>query len=126
MRWLAVLAASAAAAAPALPFARSGARVRSGYELARTVDAVGLAGAAGRTAVIALALLPLAAAGALVGASLRRPRAVATLAAMAGTITTLAGAVVLRSPLTAEPGAPLAVAIGVVAVVTAAVAAAAR
>ena len=111
--WVAVVATVAAAVAPALPFARSGSRVRSGYELVRTAGSVGvLEGAIGRVAVVALALLPLLAAGAFGAASLRRHRAVATLAVMAGIVTTAAGVAVHLAPISVEPGATVAAALG--------------
>jgi hypothetical protein len=114
-------AAWAAAAVPALPFGRSGSRVRSGYELVRTAGSAGLAsGPGGRALVVVTALLPVLAAGALLAASLRRPRAVATLAAMAGLGSGVVGVVALVAPVEAEVGAGLAVVAGAVAVVSAA------
>ena len=97
--------------------------MRSGYELVRTIGSIGVVdGAVGRAAVVALAVLPLLAAGALLAASLRHPRVVATLAAMAGIVSGTAGAVVLRAPVAAEAGASVAVAAGVLTVGAAAVA----
>ena len=111
--WVAAGAAVVVAAVPALPFARSGARVRSGYALIRTAESAGfLDGAVGRAALVALAVLPLLAAGAFAAASLRRRVAVATLALMAGLIVTAAGAAVVLAPLHAEPGAALAIVAG--------------
>lgn len=111
-------AAVGAAAVPALPFATSGSRVRSGYELVRTAASAGVvSGFVGRTAVVALAVLPLLAAGASVAASLRRRWAVATLTGMAGIVAFVAGAVVWRAPLAStDVGAPASVAVGLVAV----------
>lgn len=108
----------AAAAVPALPFASSGARVRSGYELVRTAASAGVvSGFVGRAAVVALAVLPLLAAGASAAASLRRGWVVATLTGMAGIVVLLAGAVVWRAPLaSSEIGAPVSVAAGLLAV----------
>ena len=115
--WVAVVATVVSALAPALPFARSGSRVRSGYELVRTAGSIGvLEGAIGRMAVVALALLPLLAAGAFAAASLRRHRVVATLAVMAGIVTTGAGVAVHLAPISVEAGATVAVAVGLVAV----------
>ena len=112
-------AAVAAAAVPALPFASSGARVRSGYELVRTVSSLGLvSGFAGRVALVALAVLPLLAAGASVAASLRRGLVVATLTGMAGIVALGAGAVVWAATgggSSPEVGPPAAVVAGVVA-----------
>ena len=111
--WPAVVAAACAALVPALPFARSGSRVRSGYERVRTAESAGvLPGATGRIAIVALAILPLLAAGGLAAASLRRPKAVATLAVMAGLVVAVSGITVLRSPVTALVGGPAAIVVG--------------
>lgn len=106
--------AACTAVVPALPFARSGSRVRSGYELVRTAESAGvLQGATGRVAIVSLAILPLLAAGAFWAASLRRTNAVATLAVMAGLVVAGSGITVLRSPVTTLVGGPVAIAAGV-------------
>lgn len=110
---IAVVAAVAAAVAPLLPFATSGSRVRSGYELVRTAASAGvLEGTVGRTAIVALAALPLLAAGAFAAASLRRPVVVATLAVMAGLVAGGVGLAVRLAPVTAEAGTSVAMAAG--------------
>lgn len=107
----------AAAVVPAAPFARSGTRVRSGYDLVRTAGSAGLLeGRVGRLAVVAIALLPLLAAGAVVAASLRGRRSVATLAVMVGLVSGGAGAMVVQAPVRAEVGATWAIVVGAVCV----------
>jgi hypothetical protein len=114
MPWIAVLTAAGAAVVPALPFARSGSRVRSGYELVRTAESAGvLQGTIGRVALVALALLPLLAAAAFAAASLRWTNAVATLAVMAGFVVAGSGIAMLRSPVTALIGGPLSIVVGI-------------
>lgn len=118
--WVTVGLAVTAAAVPLLPFSRSGARLRSGYELVRTAQSAGfLPGPIGRVAIVALAVLPLLAAAAFTAASLRRRVAVATLAAMAGVIVAAAGLAARRAPIGAEPGTGVAVVVGCAAIGTA-------
>ena len=119
--WVAVATTAIVAGVPALAFARTGARTRSGYELVRTAQSAGvLEGAVGRTAIVALALLPLLAAASLAAASLRRPLVVATLTFVAGCTSVGVGAAVLRAP-SLEPlaGAAAAVVAGLGAVAAA-------
>ena len=117
LTWAAVAAAAVAAGVPALPFAQSGSRTRSGYVLVRTAQSAGiLEGVAGATAVVALAFLPLLAAAAFAAASLHRPVAVATLAVMAGGVVGGAGIAILTAPVVPLVGAGAAVVAGAVAV----------
>lgn len=111
-----VAGATAAAAAPLLPFLRAGERVRSGYELVRTASSAGLIdGPGGRAAVYALAALPVLAAGALLAAVLRATMVTATCAVVAGLVVAVAGAAAWRSPVEMEAGAWMATTIGALA-----------
>lgn len=114
-RTVCVLGAAASAAAPLLPFLRAGDRVRSGYELVQTARSAGfIDGADGRAALLALAALPVIAAGALLAAVLRATMVTATCAVAAGVIAAAAGTVAWRSPVEMEAGAWIAMTIGVV------------
>lgn len=103
------------AGSAALPWATTGEATRSGYQLVRAADAAGLADAPlARALVVAVALLPVLAAGAWIAGSLHRRGALATLGAAAGLVAGSSVAVVLKAPVGVEVGVYLAAA-GVVA-----------
>lgn len=80
-----------------LPWVRSGHADRSGFELARTVDTLGLARSLPlRSLLVAVWLTPLLAALCWTAAALHRPKSVATMAA-ATALVAGAGAVVVFS-----------------------------
>jgi hypothetical protein len=94
------------AVAAFLPWGYSGKAGRSGLELARTADRLGVLDAPYlRAMVSSVALLPLLAAGAWTAAVLGRPVWVATLGALAGALAVTAAVVVWNTPL--RPGAGL-------------------
>jgi hypothetical protein len=112
-----VAAAAASASAPLLPFARSGARVRSGYELVRTAASAGvLTGSVGRLATVALAVLPLVAAGALASFAFRSSAALVACTALAGAVAAAVGLAVVRARVESEVGAWVAMTAGALAI----------
>jgi hypothetical protein len=94
-----------------LPWGYSGKAGRSGFELARTADRLGLVDTPLlRAMVSAVAVLPFLAAAAWTAAALGRFRWVATLAGVTGAMALAAAVVVWRTPLRPAVG------LGVVAV----------
>ena len=89
-----------------LPWARSGRALRSGFDLARTVDVLGLAGAAPlRALLVGVWLTPMLAGMAWTAAALGRSRAAAALAALSGVLALAAGGLVLAAGgVTAQAG----------------------
>jgi hypothetical protein len=115
---LTVAGALGAAAATALPWARSGRAERSGFALARLADALGAADRFPlRGLVIAVAFLPALAAATWVAGVLGRRGLMAGLGAMTGAVALVGALVVWRTPVETEYGAPLAAASGVLALV---------
>lgn len=93
----------------ALPWVTTGSRTRNAFSLMRALDSAGLvAGGAARGLVVAVALLPVVAAGCWVAASLHRRRLLATLGGAAGAVALIGGVVVLRAPVGAGVGVYLA------------------
>ena len=105
-RVVAVAAAVAVAGSFLLPWARSGRAVRSGFALARTVDALGLADApALRALLLGVWLTPRLVALAWTAAVLGRWRVTGALAALAGALAVAAGALVgTADGISVEPG----------------------
>jgi hypothetical protein len=88
-----------------LPWASSGRATRSGFELARIADRLGLADTPLRRAlVVAVAFLPALAGAAWTLAVLRRPGWVATLGTVSAAVVLTAAVIVWRAPLQAEAG----------------------
>jgi hypothetical protein len=107
-----------AAAAAALPWARSGRVVRSGFALARLADALGAADRFPlRGLVIAVAFLPALAAATWVAGVLDRRRWMAGLGAMAGGVALAGAYVVWRTPVETGVGPVVAAGSGAVALV---------
>jgi len=102
----AVIATVAVAASFLLPWARSGRAVRSGFDLARTVDVLGLADTPPlRALLVGVWLTPLMAGLAWTGAVLGRDRLAGGLAVVAGALAVAAGVVVLvAGGVSAEAG----------------------
>lgn len=102
-----------------LPWARSGRVHRSAFALARTVDLLGLAAGAGRSALlVAFWLSPLLAGAVGAAAVFGRPRLAGALAGAVGTVSVVSAATVLRAGRV-EPavGVPVGIVLGVAAVV---------
>lgn len=104
---LVVTSAMACVATFFLPWARSGAARRSGFALARAVDAVGLADSLGlRVLLVAFWFAPALAAAAWTAAVLGRRRLAGLAAALVGCVSATAGLVVIVSGgVVVEPGA---------------------
>lgn len=102
----AVAAAVAVAGSFLLPWARSGRAVRSGFDLARTVDVLGLADTAAlRGLLVGVWLTPMLAATAWTVAVLGRWRVAGGLAAVSGALAVAAGGIVLSAGgISAESG----------------------
>lgn len=106
-----VAGAATCAAAAALPWATTGEVTRSGYQLVQAADAAGLADRPmARALVVAVALLPVMAAGTWIAGSLHRRRVLATLGAAAGAVAGSSIAVVLSAPVGVGVGVYLAAA----------------
>ena len=104
-------------AAAALPWHRSGAVRRTGFELARSVERAGLVTAGWQRAlVVAVALLPLLAGAVLLALAAGRPRVGAGLTLASGAVGLASAAVVARTPGGRQPGPAVAVVAAVVAV----------
>ena len=117
---LAVLACLAVLGTTALPWLRTGEARRSAFALARGADALGYIDTPGRRALlVSWYLLPFLTAAAWTAGALRRPSVVATLALLIGTMSIVAGALVMAW-VRVEPGPLGAVAAGAAAVVCAA------
>jgi hypothetical protein len=113
-----VAAVVAIAVAAFLPWARSGRVARSAFGLARAADEVGVVrGPLARALFVGLAFLPAAAAAAWVAAFLGRQAVVATLGAVAGSLTIVGAVAVWRAPVVTGFGVPVAVAAGVAGIV---------
>ena len=102
----AVVATVAVAASFLLPWASSGQAVRSGFDLARTVDVLGLADDPPlRALLVGVWLTPMLAGLAWTAAALARDRVVGALAVLAGGLAVAAGGVVLTAgAVSAEVG----------------------
>lgn len=115
---MATVASACATAATFLPWATSGTRTRSSYEL---VDVAGRAGVLSEsTEVLANLwfLVPLACGLAVVGVAVRSVLLITATAGTIGVTVVAGGLLVARSPLGAEPGLFIAVGLGVVAAAT--------
>jgi hypothetical protein len=92
----AVVACLAVLGATALPWLRTGDARRSAFALARGADALGFIDSPGRRALLVTwYLLPFLAAAAWTAGALRRPAVVATLAALIGVMSIVAGSLVI-------------------------------
>ena len=102
----------------ALPWARTGRATRSAFALARTADEIGvLEGVVARALFVGLAFLPAAAAAAWLAAVGGRPRWVAPLGAMAGTLGVVGAVVVWRAPVESAVGPTLGLGVGIAAII---------
>ncbi len=109
---LAVLACLAVLGATALPWLRTGAARRSAFALARGADALGYIDSPGRRALlVSWYALPFLTAAAWTAGALRRPGAVAALAAIVGGMSIAAGSLVIAW-VRLEPGPLAAVVVG--------------
>ena len=107
----------AVAASLLLPWATSGHRTRSGFALARSVHAAGMAsGLSGRTLALGVTIVPGLAGLAAVSALRRAPALSSIAAVLTGAAIVVVGAVVVRSSLHREVGPGVAIALGLVSV----------
>jgi hypothetical protein len=105
------------AAIGALPWHRSGSVRRTGFELARAADRVGVVtGGPRRFLFVCVALVPLGGALVLLAVVLGRLRVAGGLACSVGAVGLASVSVVLVSTDTAQPGPPIAAAAAVLAV----------
>jgi hypothetical protein len=109
---LLLLAAVALVVGTFLPWLRSGAVWRNSYEVWQSADRLGVVeGRAAETLHVVWFLLPLGAAGLLVTVALDRPRPSAALALVMGALAVLGAAVALTAPLPTGTG-PLVTLVG--------------
>ncbi len=112
---LAAAAAASTTMATFLPWASSGARTRTSYELVDVAGRAGVLTGSSESLAGLWYLVPIACGLALVGVAVRSVRLVTLTAGTIGAAVVVGGMLVARSPLGAEPGLFVAVGLGVVA-----------
>ena len=112
---LAAVAAATSTAATFLPWASSGARTRTSYEIVDVVERAGVLSDSTEVLAGLWYLVPVACGLVLVGVAVRSVRLVTLTAGTIGCTVVAGGMLVARSPLGAEPGLFLAAGLGVVA-----------
>lgn len=113
-----MIATTASTAATFLPWATSGERTRSSYEVIEVAGRAGVLSDSTELLAGLWYLVPIACGVALVGAAIRSVLLVTLTAGTIGLTVVAGGMLVARSPLGAEPGLYLASGLGVVAAAT--------
>lgn len=105
VRRLLILSSAATALTTVAPWGSSGQRARSSYEIVDVAGRSGVLPDGLATAAPLWYLIPALCGAAVLAAALERTRMAAVAAGTLGTLTAVGGALVVRSPLVAEPAA---------------------